>query len=120
MTAVAFDTHEAANPFKAAGFTETQVEALVDVTRMTMALPDIATLATKTDLKTEVSLLRSELKTEMSDLRTEFKVEIASVRSDLKSEIAGVKTLVATSQVQTIAITLTAMAAMLTVFKLIH
>jgi hypothetical protein len=40
MTAVAFDTHEVANRFKAAGFTDAQVEALVDVTRTTMALPD--------------------------------------------------------------------------------
>jgi hypothetical protein len=131
MTAVAFDTHDAANRFKAAGFTEAQVEALVDVTRMTTALPDTSTLATKADLKTETSLLRtdlkaeisdlrSELRAEVSDLRTELKVEIAGVRSDLKREIAGVKTLIATSQVQTLTVTLAAMAAMFTVFKLIH
>jgi hypothetical protein len=98
MTVLAFDTHEAANRFKAAGFTEAQVEALVEVTRMTTALPDISTLATKADLTGEISSLRSEL----------------------KLEIAGLRSLIATTQVQTLAITLTSMAAMFTIFKLIH
>lgn len=112
MTAVAFDTHEAANRFKAAGFTEVQVEALVDVTRMTTALPDISTLATKGDL-----LL---IKTDLEGVRTELKAEISGVRAELRTEIAGVKALIATSQVQTIAIVLTGMAALLAVSRLIH
>jgi hypothetical protein len=100
MTAVAFDTHEAANRFKA-GFTEVQVEALVDVTRMTTALPDISTLATKGDL-----LL--------------IKTDLEGVRTELRTEIAGVKALIATSQVQTIAIVLTGMATLLAISRLIH
>jgi hypothetical protein len=123
MTAVAFDTHEAANRFKAAGFTEVQVEALVDVTRMTTALPDISTLATKGDLlliKTDLEGVRTGLKAEISDLRTELKAEISGVRAELRTEIAGVKALIATSQVQTIAIVLTGMAALLAVSRLIH
>jgi hypothetical protein len=85
-----------------------------------MALPDIYTLATKTDLKTEISLLRSELKTEISGLRSELKLEISDLRTELKTDIAGLRTFIASSQVQTLAITLTSMAAMFTLFKLIH
>ena len=70
------------------------VEALVEVTRMTTGLPDISTLATKTDLE--------------------------GVRTELKVEIAGVRALIATSQVQTIAIVLTGTAAMLALSHLIH
>ena len=107
-----FDTHDAANRFKAAGFTEAQVEALVDVTRMTTGLPDISTLATKGDLL----VLRGDIE----GVRTELKSDISSVRSELKTEIAGVKALIATSQVQTIAIVLTGTAAMLALSRLIH
>jgi hypothetical protein len=86
MNAIVFDTHEAANRFKAAGFTEEQVEALVDVTRRTTALPDVSTLATKTDL--------------------------AEVKSELRTAIAS-------AQVQTITVILTAVAAMLVVSRLV-
>jgi hypothetical protein len=97
MNAMAFDTHDAANRFKAAGFTEEQVEALVEVTRRTTALPDVSTLATRADLNGEIGSLRSELKT----------------------EIASVKTMIASAQVQTITVILTAVAAMLVVSRLI-
>jgi hypothetical protein len=45
MSSAACDTHAAANRFKRAGFTDDQVEALVDLARETTALPDVSTLA---------------------------------------------------------------------------
>jgi hypothetical protein len=50
MNSIVFDTHAAAGRFKRAGFSDDQVEALVEITRETTALPDISTLATKADL----------------------------------------------------------------------
>jgi len=119
MTAMAFDTYEAANRFKAAGFTESQVDALVEVTRMTTALPDISTLATKDDLlplKSDILAMSADI----SSLRTDLNRVESVLRTEIKAEISGVKTLIATSQVQTIALVLTGTAAMLTLFKLFH
>jgi hypothetical protein len=48
--AMAFDTHEAAKEYGRAGFTDAQVEALVNVARRTTTLPDISHLATKSDI----------------------------------------------------------------------
>jgi hypothetical protein len=48
--AMAFDTHEAAKEYGRAGFTEAQVEALVNVARRTAILPEISHLATKSDI----------------------------------------------------------------------
>jgi hypothetical protein len=57
MNAMTFDTHAAAKEFESAGFTAEQVDALVNVTRQTTSLPDISTLATKSD----ISELRAEI-----------------------------------------------------------
>ena len=65
---LAFDTHAAAKTLEQAGFTEAQVDALIDVTRRTTLLPDITTLATKADLAD----LRAELKTDIANLRAEI------------------------------------------------
>lgn len=65
MNAMTFDTHAAAKEFESAGFTAEQVDALVNVSRQTTSLPDVSTLATKSD--------------------------IAELRSDFKAEIAGAK-----------------------------
>jgi hypothetical protein len=111
MNSMVFDTHEAANRFKAAGFTDDQVEALVDVTRRTTALPDISTLATKADL--------TATRADLTATRAELKAEIAELRSELRTEIASVKTMIASTQVQTITVILTAVAAMLVLSKLI-
>jgi hypothetical protein len=81
--AMAFDTHEAAKEYGRAGFTETQVEALVNVARRTTALPDISHLATKSDI---------------ADMAT-------------KSDIAELKADIASAKFQAIAIILPGMAA---------
>ncbi len=106
-----FDTHEAANRFKAAGFTDDQVEALVEVSRRTTALPDISTLATKADVE--------EARSETRGLGAELRAEIAGLRAEIRTEIAGLKTLIASTQVQTITVILAAMAAMLVLSRLI-
>ena len=64
MNAISFDTHAAANTLGDAGFTKAQVEALVEITRQTTALPDVSTLSTKTDfalLKSDFLVLKSHL-----------------------------------------------------------
>ena len=65
---LAFDTHAAAKAFERAGFTEAQVDALIDVTRQTTLLPDVSTLATKADLAD----LKAELKTSIAEIRAEI------------------------------------------------
>ena len=44
------------------------------------------------ELKSEISGLRTELKSEISGLRTELKSEISDVRTEVKSEISGLRT----------------------------
>src|ERR1700731_3354358 len=46
----------------------------------------------RTELKTEIAELRTELKTEIVELRTELKTEIAELRTELKTEIAELRT----------------------------
>jgi uncharacterized protein (DUF2336 family) len=72
---MAFDTHEAAKEYGRAGFTEAQVEALVNVARRTTTRPDISHLATKSDI--------SALKADISGLKiniSELKADIASAK----------------------------------------
>ena len=90
MSSLIFDTHAAANRYKSAGFTEAQVEALVDTARETTALPDISELATKSDL---------------NHLQTGLKAEL--------------KAAIASSQVQTVTLILAGMAAMVTFSSLL-
>jgi hypothetical protein len=94
MTSIAFDTHAAANRFKRAGFTEDQVEALVEVARETTALPDISTLATKSDIeqlqfatKTDIEQLRLATKTDIEQLRLGTKTDIEQLRVETKADI---------------------------------
>jgi hypothetical protein len=62
---------------------------------MSHTLSDLATrsdlLATKGELKSEMSLMRAELKAEIGAVRSELKAEIGGVRSELKAEIVSVK-----------------------------
>lgn len=86
-----FDTYEAAKEFGAAGFSEAQVEALLNVTRRTAALPDISNLATKADitaLGVEIAAVRGEMAT---------KAELAELKADLRGEIGSAKLQVVTA-----------------------
>ncbi len=98
---MAFDTHEAAKELGRAGFTEIQVDALVNVARRATTLPDISNLATKSDIVV--------LKSDIAELRAATKSDIAV----LKSDIAEVKAEIAAAKVQAIAILLPGMAAIM-------
>jgi chromosome segregation ATPase len=100
MSSVAFDTHAAANRFKRAGFTEDQVEALVDVARETTALPDVSTLATKSDVsRVEGSMERLALNlTSLEGTVEGLKADVEGLKADvgsLKTDVGGLKTDVA-------------------------
>jgi len=127
---MAFDTHEAAKELGRAGFTEIQVDALVNVARRATTLPDISNLATKSDivvLKSDIAELRAatksdiaELKSDIAELRVATKSDIAELRAEtksdiavLKSNIADVKAEIAAAKVQAIAILLPGMAAIM-------
>ena len=97
MNSIVFDTHAAASRYKRAGFTEDQIEALVEIARETTALPDISTLATKADLaqleakmdarfqqseaKMDARFQQSEAKTETGDARLEARIADAQVQA---------------------------------------
>jgi hypothetical protein len=109
MSSIGFDTHAAASRYRAAGFTDPQVEALVDTAREVTGLPDISSLATKSDL--------AQLEGRLDGRIDRLDGKIDRVQAELKTTIAS-------TQTQTIAIILAAMAA-LTAFstlapKLIH
>jgi len=90
MSSLIFDTHAAAKRYQSAGFTDAQVEALVDIARDTTALPDVSSLATKADLDTKIDRVQAEL-----------------------------KAAIASSQVQTITLVLAGMAAIVTLSNLL-
>jgi hypothetical protein len=93
MSSLIFDTNAAAKRYQSAGFTDAQVEALVDIARETTALPDISSLATKTDL-------------------AQMAERLDRVQAELKAAIAS-------SQVQTITLVLAGMAAIVTLSNLL-
>ncbi len=98
---MAFDTHEAAKELGRAGFTEIQVDALVNVARRATTLPDISNLATKSDivvLKSDIAELRTatksdiaELKSDIAELTAATKSDIAELRAATKSDITVIK-----------------------------
>ena len=51
-----------------------------------------ADVATKSDLRTEIALLRSDLRAEIALLRSELRTEIADLRTELKGDIAELRT----------------------------
>jgi hypothetical protein len=99
MTRIAFDTHAAASRFKRAGFTDDQVEALVEVTRATTALPDVSTLATKGDLE---------------ELETKVDARFTRMEARTDTRFAQVEAKIASSQVQTLTIMISATAFIVT------
>jgi ABC-type phosphate transport system auxiliary subunit len=142
MNSLVFDTHAAATRFKAAGFSDDQVEALVAVTRETTGLPDIQALATKADLdqvesrlNNKIDQLDSKLNGKIDSVRAVLKAEIDqaearlngridAMRAELKADIAELKVMIANTQVQTLTILLPSMVVIVTLAtvlsKLIH
>ncbi len=130
MSSIAFDTHAAATRFRRAGFTDDQVEALVEITRETTALPDVSTLATKADIaklemttKAEIERLELATKAEIARLELATKAEIARLELATKAEVAQlgsqIDARIANSQVQTLTIIISANALVVGVITLL-
>ena len=79
MTTVTFDTRKAVRNLQAAGFSDTQADAMVD----TLAEAFTDTVATKADIVT--------VRSDIDRLEASTKADIAEVKADLKADIAEVK-----------------------------
>lgn len=73
-----FDTHEEIQHLKNAGISEQEAEAIVR-----LHAKKGEDLATKSDLKLEISELRYDLKLEISELRSDFKEDMSNFKSDI-------------------------------------
>jgi hypothetical protein len=107
MGSIAFDTHAAATRFRQAGFTDDQVEALVEITRETTALPDISTLATKADIaetKADIARLALTIKADIAQLEARMESRFGQI----ESRFGQIDSKIANTQVQTIAIVVSA------------
>ncbi len=82
MTVTVLDTHEIVKKLKAAGFTEGQAEAVIDVVRDPHNI-NLSALATKTDLTETLA----ELLNKIGLIALATKAELAGVKAD----IAGTK-----------------------------
>jgi phage shock protein A len=89
MSAAIFDTHVAATRYRAAGFSESQVEALVETAREATELPDISTLATKTDLERLALVTKSDV--EQFGGRLDAKIDQLGTRLDGKIDQLGTR-----------------------------
>lgn len=80
------DTHESVKSLTAAGFSDSQAEALTAVVKRAVDI-DFSSLAAKADL----AELRRELSSEIAVVRHELSSEIAAVRHELSNEIAAAR-----------------------------
>ena len=80
------DTHETVKSLTAAGFSNSQAEALTAVVKRAVDI-DLSNITTKADLAD----LRRELSIEIADLRRELSTEIADLRRELLTEIADLR-----------------------------
>ncbi len=120
MSRVAFDTHAAANRFRRAGFTDDQVEALVDVARETVAFMDRPAVATHESLK------RRETTRSADAAPIVFSIHSESILREIKQEVwlarldanfDRLERKIVTAQIQTIVIFLTSFALIVAVFR---
>jgi phosphomannomutase len=137
MSTLIFDTHAAANRYKSAGFTEAQVEALVDTARETTAFPDNSSLATKADLdrlaataKADIDRLGAATKGDIDRLAVVTKADIDRLDSATKAGFiqldgkidrvhAELKTAIASSQIQAVRLMLAGVAAIMAFFSIV-
>ena len=84
MSLVSLDTLAILRKLQAAGFSDVQADAVTGVIRDARE-NDLTTLVTKSDLSSEIALVRSDLKAETALVRSDLTVEIALVRSDLST-----------------------------------
>jgi hypothetical protein len=128
----AFDTYEAAKEFEAAGFSEAQVESLLNVTRRMAVLPDISNLAAKADIvvvrnematKADIVALRNEMatKADIVAVRAEMatKAEVAELKGALIGFKSEVRADISTAKFQVVMATLAGMVAITTIGSLL-
>lgn len=72
MTAVAFDTYALVRRLKASGLSEDQAEAITGVLRDGRE-SDLASLATKADMRETAAALRADLREDISALKTDLR-----------------------------------------------
>jgi hypothetical protein len=96
MSTIVFDTHAVASRYRAAGFSEPQVEALVETAREASDLPDISSLATKADLerlalvtKTDIDLLGGRM--DQLAARFDGRIDQLAARVDGKIDQLGTR-----------------------------
>lgn len=92
---MAIDTHGYVKALVSAGIPEAQAEAHVDALR-DQVLPELATrqdLKTLgTELRSEMSAIKSDLRAEMSSLKSELRAEMSDLKSELRTEMSGIRT----------------------------
>ncbi len=71
MAISTLDTHQTVKDLTAAGFTDAQAEALTSALRQVQQI-DLSDLATKGDLKTEITVLRAEMDTKLAELKADI------------------------------------------------
>jgi hypothetical protein len=81
---MSFDSLTFARRLKAAGFTDSQAEALADANRE-MVVHDLATKDDIEGLRSEIGQLRSEMRTENGQLRSEMTTENGHLRSEMST-----------------------------------
>ncbi len=85
MAITALDTHQTVKDLTAAGFTDTQAEALTQALRQVQQI-DLSDLATKADLAD----LRREMKADFSVLRAELETRMAEHKAEVIRWVFGI------------------------------
>ena len=82
------DTHAIARALTAADFTPAQADALTDALRQAAAAGvDVETLATKEDLRTEITVLKGAMKT----LEHTMKTDMAALERTMKADVTALE-----------------------------
>ena len=81
------DTHAIARALAAADFTPAQADALTDALRQAAAGVDVETLATKEDLRTEITVLKGAMKT----LEHTMKTDMAALERTMKADVTALE-----------------------------
>ena len=83
------DTHAIARALTAADFTPAQADALTDAVRQAAAAAgvDVETLATKEDLRTEITVLKGAMKT----LEHTMKTDMAALERTMKADVTALE-----------------------------
>ncbi len=92
MAIATLDTHQTVKDLTAAGFTDTQAEALTQALRHVQQI-DLSDLATKADLaavKTDLAAVRAEVKADLAVLRAQLEAKMAEHKAEVIRWIFGI------------------------------